>query len=939
MPSRHSIITLIIIAALALLPLPAQDGLSDWEEKAALFESDFNPDSLAFYYRKITAYHRTLDSIAPWAYAWWDWQAVVFDDTPLALSLLDSATQQAWRGPRNNHEAEALVWVQVNRGYHLFQLGKVLASVKAYEAAQQWLLQYPIPDFDALEYLYLPLGAHYTRLGDNEKARALYEQAIREHPHGPQDGALAGLYNNLGLTWWNEGNQQEAIAAFERGLACREAPPIKTALLHFSMAQSCLAAGLIEQAEANAAAAIAGLEEVNISSPEEEGLTEYLAGAYSVKAKLLAYYGRTAPALPLLEKALEMTVAARGTARHRDVAKLQVELGHLHLQRNDEAQALRAFHEALAGLIPGLPEEELSAMPETAQLYEENAIYEALEGKADALEARYARHRQVGDLHLGLACHRLAAHTETMLRRLLQYESSKISLLSQSRRRAGKALAIARELYALTGDEAFLYEAWAIAEQVKAVILLEAVQNNRFRNMVETDDPLPAEERRIRQQAAYFERQLLLEPASPLRAEWVLQLEELKRQLAETERQLQLRYPAWASLRAQSESFSGAYIMALRDSLPGYALVEYFVGDAEIEAFGQSPQGEVVWKTIPGADSLGVQVQDFLSLLQSRTALQSPEAYRRGAYHLYAQLLEPLRSAFGEQPRNLLIVPDAWLAFLPFEALYSEPAPEAGWEQAPFLLRHYGIHYDFSLAVAQSRRGLSGRAAGNIAQFAPRFRDGRRNLPPLLQSAGEAPVSHTCKSRQYADEAASFETLRKISARYCVLHLSTHAGVDTGGALPRVEFHDRPAYLPDVYALELQAELVVLSACQTALGQFRRGEGVMSLSRAFTYAGAKGLVASLWAINEASTAKILQQMYAGLHAGEAKPRALQEAKLHYLDDADVPAWEKSPYYWAGLVYTGDEQGMAWEKCRSGWWWALLGLPVLLWGGWRILRRQ
>lgn len=911
---QQQFIVLLCVAAAALFPLPAQDGLSLWEEKIAAFETDPNPDSLAFYYRKITAHHRQADELAPWAYAWWDWQAAVFEDSPLALSLLDSVVQTAWRAPQSPEEAEAMLWVQVNRGYHLFQLGKVLASVKAYEEALQWYQNYDIPDFEALDYLYLPLGAHYTRLGDNEKARALYENAARRHPQGPLDAALAGLYNNLGLTYWNEGDQDNAIAAFDKGLACHDIPDIKAALLHFSSAQSLLDAGLSKQAEQRVNTAIALLNDIKTKSPGEAALPDYYSGAFLVKAKLSAQNGDTAAALSYLNQALAFTKKVRGTSQHRDVAKIQVELGRLHLQKGDAGQALQSFHAALGGLLPEFPAD-VNALPAAEQLYEENTIYEALEGKADALWMRYERDRQLADLRTALNCHRLAAKTELLLRRLLQYESSKINLLSQSRQRAAKAIAIARELYTVTGEEDFLYEAWAVAEQAKSVILLEAVQSNRFHSLAEAGDTLLAAERRIRQQMAYFERLLLLEPASPLRPEWVAQLDELQRQLAETERQLEAQYPAWVALRSQAEVFSGASVKALRDTLPGYALIEYFVGTDGIEVFGQSPNGLAVWKTIPHADSVGAQVQDFLSLLQSREALQSPGAYRASAYDIYTQLLQPVLSAFGaQQPANLLIVPDAWLAFLPFEALYYEPAPEAGWESAPFLLKRYGIHYDFSLAVLENRRGLIAHASRNIAQFSPRFQAGQRNLPPLLHSSGEAPVAKRCQSALYEDERAGLAELRQVAPRYAVLHLSTHAGVDTGGLLPRVELFDSTAYLPDVYALHLQAELVVLSACQTALGRFRQGEGVMSLSRAFAYAGAKGLVASLWMINEVATARVLQAMYAELDAGAAKPAALRQAKLRYLEDPAVPAFEKSPYYWAGLVYTGDEASLRWKKC-------------------------
>lgn len=911
---RQKITILFCVAAAALFPLPAQDGLSRWEEKIAAFETEFNPDSLAFYYQKIAQYHRKENDLAAWAYAWWDWQAVVFDDTPLALSLLDSVIQNAWRLPQTNEEAEAMLWVQVNRGYHLFQLGKVLDSVKAYEAALQWYQNYAIPDFEALDYLYLPLGAHYTRLGDNEKARALYETAVLRHPQGSQDGALAGLYNNLGLTYWNEGDQENALLSFDKGLACRDVPAIKSALLHFSSAQSLLAAGRSQEAEPRVNTAIDLLLKIKKQSPEEEALPDYLSGAYAVKAKLLSQNDDTSAALSYLNQALVCIKTARGTARHRDVAKIQLELGRLHLQKKDPGQALQAFHAALGSLIPDIPAA-ANALPATEQLYEENAIYEALEGKADALWMRYGRSGQLDDLRIALNCHGLAARTELLLRRLLQYESSKITLLSQSRQRAAKAIAIARKLYTVTGEEDFLYEAWAVAEQAKSVILLEAVQSNRFHSSAEAGDTLPATERRIRQHTAYFDRLLLLEPASPLRPEWVAQLDELQRQLAETEQQLEAKYPAWVALRSQAEVFSGTSIKALRDTLPGYALIEFFVGANDIEVFGQSPSGKAIWKTIPHADSVGAQIQAFISLLQSREALQTPGAYRASAYDIYTRLLQPVLSALGaQQSANVLIVPDAWLAFLPFEALYYEPAPEAGWERAPFVLKRYSIHYDFSLAVLENRRGLASGASRNIAQFSPRFQAGQRNLPPLLYSAGEAPVSKRCQSALYEDERAGLTELQQAAPQYAVLHLSTHAGVDTGGLLPRVELFDRAAYLPDVYALNLQAELVVLSACQTALGRFRQGEGVMSLSRAFAYAGAKGLVASLWMINEVSTARILQAMYAELNAGVVKPAALRQAKLRYLDDPAVPVFEKSPYYWAGLVYTGDEASLQWKKC-------------------------
>ncbi|HMO41089.1 MAG TPA: CHAT domain-containing protein [Saprospiraceae bacterium] len=916
---------------LLLWPLSAQNQLEDWDEKIAFFENNYHTDSLAYYYHQKADYYKKHDNLTEWLYCHWDWQAAEFTHSPRALAILDTALQTGWRSPSTADEAEALLWVQVNRGYHLFQLGKVFAAVQAYEQGLALYQQYQFPDFAALDYLYLPLGAHYTRLGDNEKARALYENAIQTHRLGPQDAALVGVYNNLGLTYWNEGEQQQAITTFQKGLECQDIPLEKLGLLQLSLSQSYLETAQMAEAEASVASALDLLQQVQTTAPDTEGIFDYLSGAYLVNARLLRQQNQAKAALGYLRQALRYGETGRGTQQHRDIAKIRIETGRCYLQMDDPEQAITAFNAALADLIPGFEPATPNALPKPAQLYQENAIYEALEGKADALTALYRKAEDFSLLRVALDCHRLAGQTEQLLRQLLQYESSKINLLSQSRRRAEKAIDLTHQLYQHTGDTAFLYAAWTQVEQVKSVILLEAVQRNRFQEAIATNDTLLAKAREKRQQAAYFERQLLLEPDSPQRPEWLTQRDELLRHLAVIEQTLQNQYPAWAALRQQSENFDGADIRALRATMPRYAVVEYFVGAQQIDLFGQAPDGQITWARIAQPDSVANQTQALLASLQSRAAMQAPEAYRRLAHEVYQTTVQPVLKDFSANVENLLIVPDAWLAFLPFEALYETPAPETNWTQAPFLLRKYGIHYAFSLAVLENQGQMNGQPAGNVLQIAPRFAEGQRGLSPLLYSSAEAPVSEVCRSHSHTDARASFAQLQQIAAGYRVVHLSTHAGVDTGGLLPRVELFDRSIYLPEVYALPLQADLVVLSACQTALGQFRRGEGVMSLSRAFTYAGAKGLVSSLWTINEAATSDLLRRMYAQLQTGAAKPEALRQAKLAWLEDPTVPAFQKSPYYWSGLIYIGDASPINWHKCsRYFWGWSLvLGSGVMM----------
>jgi CHAT domain-containing protein len=125
--------------------------------------------------------------------------------------------------------------------------------------------------------------------------------------------------------------------------------------------------------------------------------------------------------------------------------------------------------------------------------------------------------------------------------------------------------------------------------------------------------------------------------------------------------------------------------------------------------------------------------------------------------------------------------------------------------------------------------------------------------------------------------------------------------------------------------LSLQADLVVLSACESGLGAEQAGEGVMSLSRAFAQAGAASLVGTLWSVNDRASADLCGKFYQQLAEKQSISAALCTAKRAYLSDNNVPATRQSPYFWAGLVQVGTDRVVAPE---GGWsWWWVVGIVV------------
>lgn len=157
---------------------------------------------------------------------------------------------------------------------------------------------------------------------------------------------------------------------------------------------------------------------------------------------------------------------------------------------------------------------------------------------------------------------------------------------------------------------------------------------------------------------------------------------------------------------------------------------------------------------------------------------------------------------------------------------------------------------------------------------------------------------------------------------------------------------DYKLFAADLYNLKLNTNLAVLSACETGTGELQKGEGVMSLSRAFTYAGCSSLVMSLWSIPEKSSVEVLYNFFKNLKKERPKkisqktsktPKdvALREAKLAYLEN--TLATTSHPVYWAGLVLTGNTEAMHFESTLNKLWW-FLPLLIILFAGLFALRR-
>ena len=178
----------------------------------------------------------------------------------------------------------------------------------------------------------------------------------------------------------------------------------------------------------------------------------------------------------------------------------------------------------------------------------------------------------------------------------------------------------------------------------------------------------------------------------------------------------------------------------------------------------------------------------------------------------------------------------------------------------------------------------------------------------------------------YFGKDATEERFKKDASKYSIIHFATHGMANDRdpdfSLLAFSEIRDSIEneflYVSDLYNMKLNADLVVLSACETGLGELRRGEGVISLARGFSYAGAKSIFTTMWSVNDQSTSMIIESFYKYLKEGKDKDEALFLAKSDYLKSANNNS--AHPFLWAPYIIIGDTSAM---KLGSNWIWLYL----------------
>ncbi|MFI5111483.1 MAG: CHAT domain-containing protein [Terriglobales bacterium] len=625
--------------------------------------------------------------------------------------------------------------------------------------------------------------------------------------------------------------------------------------------------------------------------------------------------------------------------------------------RRSKAQAMNAVGTVYAELSQ--PETALGYYRQAVALYQ--AVHDRI-GESQALFWTAKSEQAVGDL-TSARSHIEASLAITELRRAnIASRELRTTYLSTAQHAYEFYVDLLMQLHRQYPGKGYNAQALEAHERAKARGLLDLLSEAKVDLRQGVNPELLQREIRLRQlleQKQSAEIRLLAggdggEPARELQKE----LEALRTEYQQVEAQIRAGSPRYAALTQPQPLGVSAIQKQVLD--PDTVLLEYAMGQQRSYLWAVTASGLASFELAGRGEIETLAVRLYRSIIGRRPS--APDDYQKTAWALSKILLGPVKDELGT--KRLLIAADGALQIVPFAALPS-PSPDAGAIEPyePLIVRHEIVSVPSASTLAFLRRDVAGRPSSSkkLAVFAdPVFEreDGRvpgsvalanNGTRGFVQPLPQDQVPAAAPAGQIATDAASLIGLERLPftrqeaeailrlappqsrfaaldfaanrstamskdlSQYQIVHFATHGVVNdahpelSGIVLSLFDNQGSPQdgflRLSDLFNLKLNAELVVLSACRTALGREVRGEGLIGLARGFMYAGAPRVVVSLWSVNDQATAEEMERFYQGMLGS----RHLRPAAA--LRQAQIEMWKqekwRAPFLWAAFVLQGE----------------------------------
>ncbi|MEL6557954.1 MAG: CHAT domain-containing tetratricopeptide repeat protein [Bacteroidota bacterium] len=619
----------------------------------------------------------------------------------------------------------------------------------------------------------------------------------------------------------------------------------------------------------------------------------------------LGYYDK---AVEKFESALKIYKSNYGE-KHPEVADTYGRIGESYRKNSDFKNSLLYYQKAIYANLRDQEYESVRELPTLEKYFNPEYLLRALQAKAIALEElHYNKTLKPKDINAALDTYILCDSLVSRLKQIRLSEEDKIKMSALSNEIYEDGIRISIDISNRSINKKYYYNlAYQFFERSKASTLHEAINDTEAKNYAGIPTDVLDKETSLIEEIVVLENKLI-EKGNDAATEKALssQLFDKNTEYRNFITNLEQNYPSYFELKYKTNLATPEQIQErLSDQ---EAIVSYFISvegenDENVNLFIMSlGKKKLSFYQVPLPENFFNLIKGFRNAIKFKSAAATTKIGKQ----LFG-LLFP--AELYERYNFFTVIPDGALGTIPFEALQDD--------NNQFVIETKNINYDFSANLYLGNLKQKKSDQKNILAVAPVSFDKYTSvklsqLPGTIREVEQlrkVSEKNNISTSLWTNRQASETEFKSASlGEYDIIHFATHGEVNESQPnlsriflSPDADNNDGFLYSSEIYNLNLNADLVTLSACETGLGKVAKGEGIIGLSRSLKYAGSKNLIVSLWKVADQSTSDLMISFYEKQQEAQSTyARALRDAKLSLLYSSEYT----EPYYWAPFILIG-----------------------------------
>lgn len=792
------------------------------------------------------------------------------------LKLALEYTEKALFILKKEEHSYGLSIVYQNIGVNYYDKGELDKALQYYKKSLKLKQKLHGDNHPEVAVIYVNIGIIIQNYNLNKsltyfnKALHIYKEVFGENHFG-----IADIYESLGINFLLKKEYETALTYHHKSLEIRKKILNKN---HTNMARSYYNLGLLHNEKSN-----------------------YISA--------LEYYKKSLSILKKSKKNSEL------------VPDGYTGIGTMYYKQHDYKNALAYYDKALTYNTKKNSKTVTNVFnPENYHFLDK--LFETLLEKSKTLQELYKKDQITKDLSQSIKSYQNLDLLVNHFRKSFQNYEDKVDLAEQAKEIYSHAIVSHLLNYNATSNQTDLEKAFYYAEKSKSNILKDLLMDTHAKNFSKLPQEIITLESTLKSNRAFYQSQIVTQQSKD--SIDVAYVEEYENKLFNASRRqdslvrvLEKEYPKYYQLKHSKKLIS---IKETQNKINAKTTVlEFFVTDSIIYTFAISKNAISIKE---------LQVTELTQKIQGLNKAVTSEnnaEYKKTAHILYQELLLPVKDKIVGN--ELIIIPDGSLWHLNFDLLLTQKSATQNTRDLPYLLRDYAISYANSAhllfnsikdevkssekreeCLAFSFSDTTNAVAAKTMSLAT-LRNAGDDLPGTRKEIRA--ISEIFNGHYYYGADAKEANFKEKADRYKIIHLALHAEVDHKNpqnsklyfSKGKDSIEDNLLHAHELFALNIPAELTVLSACNTGIGKIANGEGIMSLGNAFQYAGTKSLLLSSWEVSDKTTPTLMTYFYANLKEGMNKAKALQQAKLKYLNTTE--AFYTNPFYWGSFYILGD----------------------------------